>query len=93
MKASPRGARGACQYAWQASPINSQIAFTLMRQAGARIAQVEIAGVNLVEQRDVEIGADRQAEADLTEIAALLLIMLALRKFGRGAGMDVAEEN
>jgi hypothetical protein len=29
---------------------------------------------------------------DLAQIAALLLIMPALRKFGRGAGVDVAEE-
>jgi hypothetical protein len=42
-------------------------------------AVVDIAGVNLVEQRDVEIGADQQAEADLAQIAALLLIMPALR--------------
>jgi len=40
----------------------------------------------------VEIGADQQAEADLAQIAALLLIMPALRKFGRGAGIDVGEE-
>jgi hypothetical protein len=49
---------------------------------------VDIAGVNLVEQRDVEIGADQQAEADLAQIAALLLIMPALRKFSRRAGID-----
>jgi hypothetical protein len=33
-----------------------------------------------------------QAEADLAQIAALLLIMPAPRKFGRGAGIDVGEE-
>ena len=55
-------------------------------------AVVDIAGVNLVEQRDVEIGADQQAEADLTQIAALLFIMPALGMFGRGAGVDVGEE-
>jgi hypothetical protein len=36
-----------------------------------------------MEQRDVKIGADQQAKADLAQIAALLLIMPALRKFGR----------
>src|ERR1022692_4035221 len=55
-------------------------------------AVVDISSVNLVEQRDVEIGADQQAEADLAQIAALLFIMPALRKFGRGAGVDVGEE-
>jgi hypothetical protein len=55
-------------------------------------AVVDIAGVNLVEQGDVEIGADQQAETDLAQIAALLLIMPALRQFGRGADIDVGEE-
>ena len=40
----------------------------------------------------MEIGADQQAEADLAQIAALLFIMPALGKFGRGAGIDVGEE-
>jgi hypothetical protein len=55
-------------------------------------AVVDIASVNLVEQRDVKIGADQQAEADLTQIAALLLIMPALREFGGGASVDIGEE-
>ena len=55
-------------------------------------AVVDIAGVDLVEQRDVEIGADQQAKADLAQIAALLLIMPTLGEFGRGAGVDVGEE-
>src|ERR1022692_2860442 len=48
-------------------------------------AVIDIAGVNLVEQRNVEIGADQQAETDLAQIAAL-------RKFGRSACIDVGEE-
>jgi hypothetical protein len=55
-------------------------------------AVVDIAGVDLVEQGDVKIGADQQTEADLAQIAALLLVMPALRKFGRGTGIDVSEE-
>src|ERR1039458_9210907 len=55
-------------------------------------AVVDIAGVDLVEQRDVEIGADQQTQADLTQIAALLLIVPALGKFGSGTGIDVGEE-
>ena len=55
-------------------------------------AVVDIAGVDLVEQGDVKIGADQQAEADLAQIAALLLVMPALREFGRGTGIDVGEE-
>jgi len=39
-----------------------------------------------VEQRNVEIGADQQAEADLAQIAALLLVMPAL---GSSAGVRV----
>ena len=55
-------------------------------------AVIDIARVDLVEQRDVEIGADQQTETDLAQVAALLLVMPALRKFGRGAGIDVGEE-
>src|SRR5271156_81851 len=55
-------------------------------------AVVDIAGVDFVEQGDVEVGADQQAEADLAQIAALLLVMPALRKFGRSTGIDVGEE-
>ena len=55
-------------------------------------AVVDIAGVDLVEQGDVKIGADQEAEADLAQIAALLLVMPALRKFGRGTGIDVGKE-
>src|SRR5664279_6423334 len=55
-------------------------------------AVVDIAGVDFVEQGNVKIGADQKAEADLAQIAALLLIMPALRKFGRGTGIDVGEE-
>ena len=55
-------------------------------------AVVDIAGVNLVKQGDVEIGADQQAEADLAQVAALLLVVPALRQFGGGAGIDVGEE-
>src|SRR5664280_691170 len=51
-------------------------------------AVVDIAGVDLVEQGDVKIGADQQTEADLAQIAALLLVVPALRKFGRGTGID-----
>src|ERR1022692_2659796 len=54
-----------------------------LSDGAALVAVVDIAGVNLVEQGDVEIGADQQAEADLAQIAALLLIVPALRKFGR----------
>ena len=36
--------------------------------------------------------ADQQTETDLTQIAALLLIMPALRQFSGGAGIDVGEE-
>ena len=55
-------------------------------------AVVDIAGVNLVEQGDVEISANQQAETDLAQIAALLFIVPALRKFGRSAGIDEGEE-
>lgn len=55
-------------------------------------AVVHIAGVDLMEQRDMEIGADQQAEADLAQIAALLLIVAALGKCGRSAGVDGGEE-
>src|ERR1035441_3222138 len=55
-------------------------------------AVVDVAGVNLVEQGDVKIGADQQAEADLAQVAALLLVVPALRKLGRGTGIDVGEE-
>src|SRR5207249_12149397 len=37
-------------------------------------AVVDIASVNLMKQGDVEIGAHQQAEADLAQIAALLLV-------------------
>ena len=40
----------------------------------------------------MEIRADQQAEADLTQIAALLLIVPALRQFGGISGVDVGEE-
>ncbi len=53
---------------------------------------VDTTGVNLVKQRDVEIGADQQAKTDLAQITALLLIMPALRKFGGSAGIDVGEK-
>src|ERR1035441_10168832 len=55
-------------------------------------AVVDVACVNLVEQGDVKIGADQQAEAGLAQVAALLLVVPALRKFGRGTGIDVGEE-
>ena len=51
-----------------------------------------VAGVDPMQQRDVEVGADQQAEADLAEIATLLLIVAALRQLGRCAGVDVSEE-
>src|SRR6266700_2366850 len=55
-------------------------------------AVVDIASVNLMKQGDMEIGAHQQAEADLAQIAALLLVMTALRQFGGSAGVDVGEE-
>ena len=55
-------------------------------------AVVDIAGVNLMKQGDVEIGADQQAQADLAQIAALLFVMAPLRQFGGRAGVDVGEE-
>ena len=72
--------------------------FQLLRQELGAV--VDIASVNLVEQRDVEIGADQQAKADLAmrfqllrrQIIAFLLIMTALRKFSGSEGIDVGEE-
>ena len=55
-------------------------------------AVIDIAGIDLMKQRNVELGADQQAQADLAQIAALLLIVSALREFSRGAGIDVGEE-
>jgi len=59
----------------------------------AELAAVgDVAGVDPVQQRDVEIGADQQAETHLPEVAALLLVVAALGQFGGCAGVDVGEE-
>jgi hypothetical protein len=42
-----------------------------------------------MEQRDVEIGADQQSQADLTQIAALLRVVPSLRKVAGSTGVDV----
>jgi hypothetical protein len=42
-----------------------------------------------MEQRDVEIGADQQSKADLTQIAALLLVVPSLRNVAGSTGVDV----
>src|SRR5208283_144978 len=55
-------------------------------------AVVDIAGVNLMKQGNVEIGADQQAQTDLAEVAALLFVVASLRELGGSAGVDVGEE-
>ncbi len=55
-------------------------------------AVVDIAGVDLMKQGDVEIGADQQAQANLAQVAAFLFVMPSLRQFGGRAGVDVGEE-
>ena len=60
---------------------------------GAELDAVsDIAGINPVQQGNVEIRADQQAQAHLSQIAALLLVVAALGEFGWGAGVDVGEE-
>ena len=53
---------------------------------------VDIASVDVVKQGNVEIGADQQAETDLSQIATLLFVVAPLRKFRWGARVDVGEE-
>ena len=50
-----------------------------------------VAGVELVKQGDVEIGAHQQAETDLSKVAPFLLVVTRLREFRRGADIDVGE--
>jgi len=45
-----------------------------------------------MQQGDVKIGADQQAQTDLTQVAALLFVMTSLRQFGGIPGVDVGEE-
>ncbi len=52
------------------------------------VAVVNLAGNNPAEQRDVEIGDDRQAEADWAKIGVRLRVMSPLGKFGRCTGFD-----
>ncbi len=60
---------------------------------GAELDTVgDIARINPVQEGNVEIRADQQAQAHLPEVAALLLVVAALGEFGRGAGVDVGEE-
>src|SRR5438046_10316310 len=60
---------------------------------GAELDTVgDIASINPVQEGNVEIRADQQAQAHLPEVAALLLVVAALGEFGRGAGVDVGEE-
>ena len=42
-----------------------------------------VAGVELVKQGDVEIGAYQQAETDLSKVAPFLLVVTRLREFRR----------
>ena len=42
-----------------------------------------VAGVELVKQGDVEIGAHQQAETDLSKVAPFLLVVTRLREFRR----------
>ena len=46
----------------------------------------------MVEERDVEIGADQHAQADLAQVAPVLLVVAAGGQLGRGAGVDEGEE-
>ena len=48
--------------------------------------------IDLVEERDVEIGADQHPQADLAQVAAVLLVVAAGGQLGRGAGIDEGEE-
>ena len=55
-------------------------------------AVVDIAGVELVEQRHVEVGTDQHPQTHLTKIVPFLLVVALLGEFGGGAGVDVREE-
>lgn len=73
----------------------SQLAVTLgqfLRNAlkGGGVGQ--IAGIEQVKERHVEIGAHEHAQADLPQVAAMLLVVTAGRQPGRGAGIDKGEE-
>src|SRR5947208_11985954 len=56
---------------------------------GAELDTVgDIASINPVQEGNVEIRADQQAQAHLPEVAALLLVVAALGEFGRGSGVE-----
>src|SRR5207247_3128127 len=72
-----------------------KLAITLRQFLGNGLknsAVVDVAGVHLVEQRHMKVGADQKAQTDLTQIDAFLLVMAAGRQGGRSARVDIGEE-
>jgi len=51
-----------------------------------------VAGIDVMEERDMEIGAHQHAQADLAQVAPVLLVMAAGGQVGRRAGVDEGEE-
>src|SRR6266540_8004 len=72
-----------------------QLAITLRQFLGDGLkdgAVVDVAGINLVEQRHMKVGADQKAQTDLTQIDAFLFVMAAGRQGGRIARVNIGEE-
>ena len=56
------------------------------------MASVTLPRIDQVEERHVEIGADQHPQADLAQVAAVLLVVAAGGQVGRGARVDKGEE-
>src|SRR6266540_3440511 len=72
-----------------------QLAITLRQFLGDGLkdgAVVDVAGINLVEQRHMKVGADQKAQTDLTQIDAFLFVMPEGRQGGRIARVNIGEE-
>jgi hypothetical protein len=60
---------------------------------GAKLDRIgDIARIDLMKQRDMEVGRDQQAEADLAQVPPFLFVVTALGQLGRIAGIQVTEE-
>lgn len=60
---------------------------------GAELGCVgDIAAIDHVQERDIEVGGGHHAETDLAKIVAFLLVVAALRDGTVGKGVDVSVE-